>query len=351
MRFYTQAIGGQWEIISERETITKVIREEPDDSDLTTKLELVQAILRFAETNLALPAGGQYQAYVDLNRPFVVWNVEATPEFSLESKSWWYPFVGSLEYQGYFKRDIAMAYANKLKTEGYDTFVGAVPAYSTLGWFNDPVLSTFINFPEADLAELLFHELAHQKLFISGDTDFNEAFATSIGREGVRRWFAAKNDPRSYAQFLEQRSRDDQVIELILNHRDDLEQLYDSPVAEESMREKKMVIIEKLQSNYLDLKSDWPNYVEYDGFMAASINNAQLNAVDTYYQLVPHFETMITLSNGELTEFYKRISRTKKMDKDERRAFLNEHVDLASSEIKLITEIPEQRTVENTRQN
>lgn len=352
-RFYTQAIGGQWEIISERETITKVIREEPPNSPLTDKLRLVQGIIAFAQTNLALPAERQYQAYVDLKRRYVVWNVEATPEFSLDSKSWWYPVVGSLEYQGYFKKKQAVDYAKRLREEGYDVFVGGVPAYSTLGWFNDAVLSTFVHLPEAELAELIFHELAHQKLFIAGDTDFNEAFATSIGREGVRRWFMSKNNPGALAQFLESRTRDDTVVELILRTRDELERLYESSdsLTENAIRMRKAEIIRKLRTDYDALKKNWPGYSGYDGFMAADINNAQLNAVDTYFHLLPRFDSMIHLVDNHLPAFYEQISQTRKMDKQERRAFLNQQLSLTSAPVELITEDPEEGPVNERRQN
>jgi len=326
MRFYRQAVAGQWEIISERETITKIIREEPSDSRLTPKLKLTQAIIRFAETNLNLPAGLQYQAYVDLKRPYVVWNVEATPEFSLESKSWWYPIVGRLEYQGYFREQMALDYAGQLRSEGYDVFVGGVSAYSTLGWFKDPIMNTFIGFPEADLAELLFHELAHQKLFISGDTDFNEAFATTVGREGVRRWYAAMNDPGALKRYLERRSRDDQVIALILKKRDELETLYDAAAEkpETVTRQRKAAIIESLREDYASLKRNWNGYRTFDGFMAAPINNAQLNAIDTYFDLVPQFERILAHSGNNLPRLFEIVKSTKRMSKDERRAFLKD---------------------------
>ncbi len=355
-RFYTQAIGGQWEIISKRETVSKIIREAPAESRLKSQLELVQRLREFARTHLHLPAGKQYEAYVDLERPFVVWNVEATPEFSFESKSWWYPFVGRLEYQGYFKKDLAVNYARKLQADGLDVFIGGVDAYSTLGWFKDPVLNTFVYLPEAELAELLFHELAHQKLFIAGDTDFNEAFATSIGREGVRRWFAAKKNPEALSKYLVSRKRDDQVVELILSRRNELERLYESAEAssDTALRERKSEVIERLRGEYMAMKQDWPGYAEYDGFMAAPINNAQLNAVETYYDLVPDFETMIAHANGDLQQFYERIRLTKNMDKPERRAFLTAEMDqreLAASPGELVAEIPEQPGIEKGRQN
>ncbi len=161
-----------------------------------------------------------------MHRPFVVWNVEAAPEFSLEPKSWWYPLVGSLEYRGYFSKQGAQKYGAWLQAKGYDVYVGGVTAYSTLGWFKDPLLNTFIFDPEPDLAETLFHELGHQRVFASGDTDFNEAFATTVGQEGARRWLRAKGDQVALEKYLAELRRTVQFARLIMDTRERLVMLY-----------------------------------------------------------------------------------------------------------------------------
>ncbi len=190
--YYGQAIKGQYEIVARQESIEKLLADPHTPAPLKAKLQLVESLRAFAAKDLKLPVDGHYQKYADVRRRFVVWNVEAAPEFSLEPKSWWYPIVGSLEYRGYFSERGATNYAARLRKKGYDVYVGGVQAYSTLGWFKDPVLNTFIFEPEPDLAEILFHELAHQQVFASGDTDFNEAFATTVGQEGARRWLRAQ---------------------------------------------------------------------------------------------------------------------------------------------------------------
>src|SRR6266446_9628019 len=202
LSFYKQAIKGQYQLLAHRQPIEKLIANPATEARLKQKLELLQKLRAFADHDLKLPVDGHYSKYVDVHRPFVVWNVEAAPEFSMEPKTWWYPLVGSLEYRGYFSERSATNYGAALRHKGYDIFVGGVDAYSTLGWFNDPVLNTFILNPEADLAETIFHELGHQRVFAHGDTDFNEAFATAVGQEGTRRWLRAQGDNAAYEAYL-----------------------------------------------------------------------------------------------------------------------------------------------------
>src|SRR5439155_27160335 len=177
-------IGGQYALLTHQQSIEKLASAPATPSPLKEKLRLVQDLRVFAKQELRLPVDGHYRKYVDVHRAFVVWNVEAAPEFSLEPKSWWYPFVGRLEYRGYFSEGSARRYGSRLEKKGNDVHVGGVEAYSTLGSFADPVLNTFILDAEGDLAELIFHELAHDRVFARGDTNFNEAFATSVGQEG-----------------------------------------------------------------------------------------------------------------------------------------------------------------------
>ena len=218
LSFYGQAIKGQYQIVAHQQKLQKVLADSQTPAPLKAKLELVQHLRAFAKQQLQLPVDGHYEKYADVHRPFVVWNVEAAPEFSLEPKSWWYPFVGSLDYRGYFSKEGAQKYGDWLQTRGYDVHVGGVTAYSTLGWFKDPVLNTFIFDPEPDLAETLFHELGHQRVFASGDTDFNEAFATTVGQEGARRWFRAKGDQAALEKYLAEVRRTTQFARLIARH-------------------------------------------------------------------------------------------------------------------------------------
>ena len=202
LSYYGQAIQGQYQIITHQQKIEKLLADPDTPAPLKAKLQLVQTLRTFAAKDLKLPVDGHYQKYVDVQRPYVVWNVEAAREFSLEAKSWWYPFVGSLDYRGYFSESGARKYAARLEKKGYEVCVEGVTAYSTLNWFRDPLLNTFIFEPEADLAETLFHELGHQRVFTHDDTDFNEAFATTVGQEGARRWLRAKGDGAEGEKYL-----------------------------------------------------------------------------------------------------------------------------------------------------
>jgi predicted aminopeptidase len=287
--YYGQAIGGQWQILSKRRPIAKLLSNTNTPPVLRNRLQVVMQIRAFAEEELKLPADGHYTRYVDVERPFVVWNVHAAPELSLEAKSWWYPVVGRLDYRGYFSERRARRYAAKLGEEGFDVFVGGVEAYSTLGWFQDPVLNTFVFQDDAELAELLFHELAHQRLFISGDTDFNEAYATAVAEEGLQQWMLQGNDAEAWRRYQERARRKEDVIWLLLAARKELEKVYGEETDEEGntkgrkqkteapsewQRSDKQRVIEKLRRNYEALKKQWGGYEGYDAWFAGPLNNA-----------------------------------------------------------------------------
>ena len=226
--YYAQAVHGQCQILHRRQPIEDLLADAKTAPALKERLRLVLRIRKFAEDELRLPTNGQYRQYADLGRRFAVWTVYAAPEFSLEAKAWWYPVVGRLKYQGYFNEAKARHCAQKLEHKGFDVHVGGVEAYSTLGWFHDPVLNTFLFNDDTDLADLLFHELAHQRLFVGGDTDFNEAFATAVADEAVERWLRASGDPGELARHREAASRRQQFVELVSSARARLEKLYDS---------------------------------------------------------------------------------------------------------------------------
>ncbi len=348
-RFYRQAVSGQWEIMAKRKPIERLLAEPETPEPLRRQLQLVRELCAFAETELELPARGQFTRYADLERPFVVWNIYAAPAFSLEAKSWWYPLVGRLKYQGYFQREEALAYAGRLRDEGFDVFVGGVTAYSTLGWFNDPVLNTFVHLPEDELADLIFHELAHQRLFIPGDTDFNEAFATAVARAGVRRWFEHRGDPQALAAYEANRRAEDAAIALILATRDRLEELYASAVGfgAELLAERKAEVIADLRVRYRELREQNPGYQHHDEWINAPINNAQLNTVDTYYQMVPGFEAKLELLAGDLPGFYEDIAELRRLSPDARRRRLAEAILARSTKPGVLPDEPEGDSVHN----
>ncbi len=331
--YYGQAIKGQSQIVARRQQIAKLLADPQTPAPLKAKLRLIQELRAFAAKDLRLPVDGHYEKYADLQRRFVVWNVEAAREFSLEPKTWWYPFVGSLEYQGYFAESAALACAERLRQKGWDVCVEGVEAYSTLGWFRDPVLNTFISNAEPDLAETIFHELGHQRVFASGDTDFNEAFATVVGQEGARRWLRAKGDPAGCEQYQAQLRRTKQFARLIAGTRERLTTLYGDettaagqakaakqpprlPVAE--LRRQKQQVLDRLRAEYEQLKAQWGGNRDYDGWFARPLNNAQLNSVATYYDLASSFERLLALNGGDLDKFYAAAARLAREPKAER---------------------------------
>ena len=303
-RYYRQAIAGQYQIVARQEKISTLLARTNTPTELREKLELVLRLREFAEHELHLKTDGHYAKYADLGRPFVVWNVYAAPEFSVEPKRWWYPVVGKLKYRGFFAEADARACAAQLTQEGYDVHVGGVEAYSTLGLFKDPVLNTFIHHAPADLAETLFHELAHQRLFASGDTDFNEAFATAVGEEGARRWLAQQGDAAMRAEFEQDLQRQRQFVALVLKARDALKKTYDEAMKDETKRAAKQQVITRLHTNYEELKVSWNGYRGYDRWFQRPINNARLNTVATYFTLVPAFQQLLAKHGGDLTAFY-----------------------------------------------
>lgn len=324
--FYRQAVRGHFQLLADRQSIEETIAAPDSHEERARKLALILELRDFAESELLLDPGNHYLDYVELNRRHVVWNVSAAPEFSLDSKGWWYPFLGRLTYRGYFAEADAREYADRLASKGDDVFVGGVDAYSTLGWFNDPVLSSFIRRDDADLAELIFHELAHQKIFARGDTDFNEAFATALAQEGVRRWLIAKNDPAAIEQRRVSFERETAFINLLLATRDRLEALYSSHDVEhsnaaelEKLRADKQEILDLLQIDYALLRDNWWNgFTGYDRWMSLPINNARLNTIDAYYDLAPAFKAILNDVDGDLEAFYRAVKRLKRMKKKAR---------------------------------
>jgi predicted aminopeptidase len=305
---------------------------------LKERLKLVAELRQFAAKDLALEVDGHYRKYADLHRPYVVWNVQAAPEFSMEPKSWWYPFLGRLEYRGYFSEKGATNYANWLRRRGYDVTVGGVSAYSTLGWFKDPLLNTFLFDPTADLAETIFHELSHQRVFAHGDTDFNEAFATTVGQEATRRWLQSQGKTEAFEAYMTQLERNNQFVHLVTETRRRLEHLYGDTrdkdgkvkrnkagptLPEQAARREKSRILDHFRQELAQLRSKWGETTFREAWVDGSINNAHLNAIANYYDLVPGFEELLALNGGDLTKFYEAAEGLASKSKRERHEWLN----------------------------
>jgi predicted aminopeptidase len=320
--YYAQSIHGHFAMLKEARPIDEVVADPGTPDSLRERLKRAGEMRDFASKELQLPDNRSYRSYADLKRPFVVWNVFATPELSLELKQWCYPVVGCAGYRGYFDRAAADRAAEQLRSEGYETNVRGVPAYSTLGWFSDPLLNTFIGGTEGQLAGLVFHELAHQVVFVGGDTTFNESFATAVEREGVRRWLQAHGDDqsrRAYAEFAQRRS---QFIALLLDYRTQLDALYRSDASANEKRAGKQRLFTALKGDYARLRAEWGGFSGYDRFFAQDLNNAHLGAVGAYNDLVPAFEVLLAQSGGDFARFYKEVSRLASMPRVERDAVL-----------------------------
>ncbi len=319
LKFYTQAVRGQLQIFRSERPIKEVIADTNTTARLRSKLELILKAREFAQQELALPADGNYLLYADIHREHVVWNVHAAPELSLTPKSWWYPFAGRATYRGYFSEKNAEQFAHKLEKQNLDVYYEGIDAYSTLGWFKEPILNTFVYEPDADLAETIFHELAHQRVYVGGDTAFNEAFAVSVEREGIRRWLGATNE-QAWEKFKGRKERREEFVQLILETRKKLKAVYeDLNLPTDSKRERKKEIIQELRTNYARMKQErWGGYKGYDEWFAGPLNNAQLNTVSTYYHLVPAFEKLLHQQNGDLPKFYDAVKALAKLSKEDR---------------------------------
>jgi predicted aminopeptidase len=318
--YYWQSMAGHLDVMRRAQPLDTVIAAPATDPALRGRLERAREIRAFASRELGLPDNGSYAAYADVRRPFVLWNVFATPELSLTMQRWCFPVAGCVSYRGYYDRDDAERYARGLREQGLDVQVGGVPAYSTLGWFDDPLLSTFVHYPEGDLARLVFHELAHQVLYVKGDTTFNESFATAVEEAGIERWFAARRDPEVERAYRAHAQRRRDFVALLRRHRDALEALYASPVSDDAKRSGKQAVFEALRADYAQLKLAWGGFAGYDRWFAQPLTNAHLAAVGAYNDLLPAFRVLLAGSGGDLPRFYDAVREIAALDPPARRA-------------------------------
>jgi predicted aminopeptidase len=292
LSYYTQAIRGQLDLMASARPIESWLADPQTPPELRTRLESARAIRRSASRQLALPDNGSYASYAELGRAFPVWNVFAAPRFAVEPRQECFPFTGCVSYRGFFDEKEARSHAERLRTRGYDVHIGGVPAYSTLGWFDDPLLSSFIGYPDVQLARLLFHELAHQRAYAKNDTTFNESFAVAVEEEGVRRWLAAQERTSELDAFLAGQQRKRQFASRVQQARERLREIYASGLPEKEMSERK-------RAEYARLRADYPG-------MPEEPNNAYLASIAAYTELVPAFERLLAQS-GSLEAFYARV--------------------------------------------
>ncbi|HNB79317.1 MAG TPA: aminopeptidase [Rhodocyclaceae bacterium] len=321
--YYLQAAGGQLEILRLSRPLDDARIDPATPDTLRDKLARAAAIRDFASRELGLPDNGSYRKYADLGRPYVVWNVFATDELSIEPREWCFPIAGCVSYRGYFAEADAEAFAAALRAQGNDVHVAGIAAYSTLGWLDDPLLNTFIHYPEIELARLIFHELAHQRVYAAGDSEFNESFAMAVEVAGVRRWLAREGSDAQRAAFASAQRRRDDFASLVLKYRDALDAAFRGDADAAHKRAEKARILSELQAEYRALRDGvWGGYSGYDRWFGQEINNAVLASIGLYHQRVPAFEALLAAEGGDLPRFYEHVAQLARLSKDRRDAEL-----------------------------
>jgi len=305
-----QAASGEWHVLHGRRPIVDVIDDPQTPEPMIRELAYVREARRFASQQLGLPDNDSYRTYVNLGRRYVVWNVVAAPRFSVKPKQWCFPIAGCVAYRGYFHERSARAFAKTLERRGYDVAVEGVPAYSTLGRLPDPVMSTMMRYGSEELAAMIFHELAHQLLYVKNDSRFDEAFAMTVENEGMKRWLAYRQQPLRYVEFERQSEAARQLAALLRHTRDRLARVYASGVAPERMLREKSAAFSRLAQRIRSLEHRLHfRSPLYDRWVAEGLNNADLASVGTYYDCLPGFERLLRREGGSLPRFYAAARR------------------------------------------
>jgi predicted aminopeptidase len=316
--YYAQAARGQYEVLRKREPIEEVIGDPQTPPELADRLRLVQEAREFSINELGLPDNKSYQTYSDVQRDYVVWNVFAAPEFSFTPKQWCYPVAGCVSYRGYFKEDAAEREALKLSEDGFDVHVGGVSAYSTLGRFNDPVLSTMMRWDDVQLASVLFHELAHQLLYVKGDTGFNESFATAVEEFAIERFLRSKDMSAAFDTYDDGKEVRRQLMQTIAAAQSDLKELYSRDISDDDKRQLKQQRIDELTADLRELLDSLGR--DASGWLQEPLNNARIASQALYEGRLPEFRIMLSHCEDVIECFYaeaRRISQLKKPERDE----------------------------------
>lgn len=324
IRYYSQVTRGHLDLMSRRVPIDEVLEDPEIDEQLKLRLLKVLEARKFAVEELKLPDNGSYRSYADLERPFVLWNVFATEEFSTQATTWCYLFVGCLGYRGYYAEEKANAVAADLNAQGFDAFVGGVPAYSTLGRFDDPVVNTMLRRSDVELAGLLFHELTHQVVYRTSDSEFSESLASFVEMEGIRRWMLQLDNEERSVQYALAQAREEEFIALVTRARDRLTELYGGARPAHDMRVAKAQEFERLQLEYVELRESWGSYAGYDGWFDRDLNNAHLVSISTYNRLVPAFAQLFRDSGGDFDVFFERSEKLSELEPEELAPIIDE---------------------------
>lgn len=320
--YVAQAARGQLQILNAREPIARVLEDPQTSAELRSRLESVRAARAFASRELGLPDNKSYTSYADLKRDYVVWSVVATPEFSVEPREWCFPFVGCVAYRGYFSEQKAGKFAAGLRAEGMDAIVQGIPAYSTLGKFNDPVMSTMMSYGDDELASIIFHELSHQLVYIPDDSAFNEAFAVTVEQEGLTRWLTAQGRAAELESHQARRTRRAEAMRIIARHREQLASIYSSGAEPDVLRRRKQEQFAALAGELRALDARYGTRSALAAELEGDANNARLASLATYYDCVPGFERLLAEQQRDLPRFYEAAREMAKLSREQRRARL-----------------------------
>jgi predicted aminopeptidase len=307
--YIAQAARGQMQVLRERRAIKNVLADARTSPTLRDRLIAVEQARNFASTQLGLPDNKSYRSYADLGRPFVVWNVVAVPEFSIVPMHWCFPIAGCVAYRGYFSEHSAEAFGARLREKNFDVVVEGVPAYSTLGRFADPVLNTMLIYGDNELAAIVFHELAHQLIYVADDSEFNEAFAVTVEETGLARWLESLGQGAQLERYRQEHNRDIEFNTLFADRRTQLARLYASKLPVEVMRERKRAQFGGLANDMRDLERHQAVRSGYEEWISAGLNNAHLASVATYFDCVPGFERLLAHEDGDLPRFYAAVRK------------------------------------------
>ena len=323
--YYGQLAEGQWQLLRARQPVAQVMADPATSAQLRARLQHAEQARVFASQQLKLPDNRSYRVYADLGRPYVVWNVFATPELSLQPVTHCFPIAGCVAYRGYYRQGAARGAAAVMRQQGMDVYVGGVEAYSTLGWFDDPILSSMVGWGDERLATLIFHELAHQRCYVQDDTEFNESFASFVEQEGTRQWRVARGLAAAGGGQGPQR---DQFIRLVLTSRERLQAIYAGPLDDAHKRMAKQAEFERLRREYRQLRDgQWQGDKRYDAWMYGPMNNAKLLPFGLYDQWVPAFAALFREVAGDWARFYERVEQLGRLPIEERKAALQRLMD------------------------
>jgi len=306
VKFYSQAVSGQAEVLAKRRPVRRVMAGSAD-AELNERLALTRRVLRFARDEMEMPSNGSFELYADVEREHLVWVLYAAPELSLEPKNWWYPIVGRQDYRGYFREDMARAEAARLEAAGYETWINEVDAISTLGWFRDPVLNTFVKREEAGYVELILHELCHQKYYLRGNTPFSEGMAEAVARDGVKRWFRATGRPGLLERYEARLVRYEKARAAIEGTANRLGDIYESDLPDHQKRKEKERELGRLKRQLQKLRSEWNGGLK--SWIEKPTNNARLVSFTTYETEVRRFTALLEACKGDYGKFWELVKK------------------------------------------